>query len=243
MFAKRKTIVAAALGLAAFLGCVTPVAARPGIWMYLREGHNFPIGLVNLTSHTLRITNSSLARWCQQYPIDRTCRAEQSYPFQGQADLSLAPYHSAIWKSRRANLDDGDYGWSGSLSVLPEGMDPKWTSVVKMHTEDAAGLLNPGKGTWVYLGADFAANPGWSQAWGSMAYGLFVTPMDPSQYIYMDSVMTLSGTDLAVAMYSPDNASVTVVFRETFWNAAQGKGDDYHAWPLDYVSNSSKTVP
>jgi hypothetical protein len=243
MFAKRKEVAAAALGLAVFLGCASPADARPGIWMYLREGSNFPIGLVNLTSHTLRITANATSRWCQQYPIDRTCKAEQSYPFEGQADLSLSPYHSAIWKSRRANIDDGDYGWAGSFSVLPEGMDPKWTAVVKMHTEDAKGLMNDGKGTWVYLGTDFSANAGWSQAWGTMAYGLYVTPMDPSLYVHMESVMTLSGTELAVSMYSPDNHSVTVVFRETFWNADAHKGDEYRGWALNYVSNSSGAVP
>lgn len=243
MFASRKVTAAIAFMLAFLMGSATPVEARPGIWMYLRADTTFPIALVNLTSHKLLITDSDLAPACTQYVIQATCRTEQSLPFEGQGTLKLAPYRSAIWKSRQANISDGDYQWVGWFNVLPEGMDPKWTTVVRMHKEAAKGYFNGGSGTWVLLTTDFTANPEWSQNWDNFGYGLWVTPMASADYIYMDSVMTVSGKRLAVSMYSPDNRSVTVVFRETFWDAALGRGDDYQGWPLRWVSNSSGAVP
>lgn len=250
MFTMRRSIIPAALTLAFLVGSATTASARPGIWIYMREGTTTSISLINLTNHKLMITADDPSIYCQQYVTQALCLAEQSHPFQGLGQLSLDPYRSVTWRSRNATMADGDYAWSGWFKVLPEGMDEKWTVSANMHSQSAhnAPIVcnSPGKGTWFNLNTDWTTNADghWSTSWNAYAYGLWVTPIgDPEQYVYMESVMTLSGKKLAVSMYSADNHRVTIVFRETYWDDTKAKGDDYKGWPLKYVSNSSCSVP
>jgi hypothetical protein len=259
MFAVRKSILPAALMLALVLGSATPASARPGIWVYLSEGASFSVSLVNLTDHNLLISDNSFGLYCQQHSIESYCLGSQSHPFEGNGALQLDPYRTAIWKSYKAYMSDGDFAWSGHFYVKPEGMDA-WTVSVNMHSENAHNTFlhpRPGKGTWIYLSVNndvwdpYSAteiffNPGsmvYLPAWN---YGVWSTivpigPTMPSKYSWMYNVMTVSGTDFAASLYSPDNQRVTLVFRQTFWDGVQG--DDYVGWPLDFVDDNAHSVP
>ncbi len=258
MSALRKSMISAAL-LLAFLGSATPASARPGIWVYLSEGASFSVSLVNLTDHKLLISDDSFDVWCQQHAVEYYCLGSQSHPFQGDGTLELDPYRTAIWKSYDAYMSQGDFAWSGHFYVKPEGMDA-WTVSVNMHWESANSTIlhpRPGKGTWIWLSVNndvwdpYSAmeiyfNPSSMVYLPNWNYGVWATtvpigPTMPDKYSSMYNVMTVSGTDFAASLYSPDNRRVTLVFRQTFWDG--NKGDDYTGWPLDFVDNSGHSVP
>jgi hypothetical protein len=238
----RRSVWALAVLLAVPLGSATPAAARPGIWIYLRDGQSWSISLINLTQQRLLITKNSFSLSCvQDSHMPYQCAEYQSNPFQGHGTLNLDSYRTATWKSHSAE-SDGGFAWAGSFSVKPEGMDA-WEVSINTHKEDAHCCFNPGWGTWVYLQTDFSAtgNPEWSTAWNAFAYGIWVAPDFVTDYAHMESVMTLSGTQLAVSLYSPDNHHVVVVLRETFWDGHEGA--DYSGWRLRYVDAGSTSVP
>jgi hypothetical protein len=238
----RKSLWPPALLLAVLLASATPAAARPGIWIYLEDGHSLSISLINLTQHRLLITKNSFSLYCVQGSLPSQCPEYQSNPFQGHGALNLDSYRTATWKSHGAEGENG-WAWSGSFSVKPEGMDA-WEVSINTHTENPHCCFHPGKGTWIYLQTDFSAttgNPDWSKAWNSFAYGIWVVPNFVTDYAHMATVMTLSGTQLAVSLYSPDNLHVVVVLRETFWDGVQAA--DYIGWRLGYVDEPSNSVP
>lgn len=241
--ALRKSALAAALIVVVLLASALPAAARPGIWVYLRDGQSWSISLINLTQHRLLLTKNSFSLWCHQLSsMPYQCAEYQSNPFQGHGTLNLDPYRTATWKSHSAE-SDGGFAWAGSFSVKPEGMDA-WEVSINTHKEDAHCCFNPDYGTWVSLQADLSSttgNPDWSQGWNSFAYGIWTAPNFVTDYAHMESVMTLSGTQLAVSLYSPDNHHVVVVLRETFWDGVQGA--DYVGWRLNYVDAGSTSVP
>jgi hypothetical protein len=236
----RKNVWPLALLLAMLLVTATPAAARPGIWIYLRDGQSWSISLINLTQHKLLMTQNSFTLWCDQVShMPYQCAEYESNPFQGHGTLNVDPYRTAIWKSYPAE-SDGGFAWNGSFSVKPEGMDA-WEVSINTHKESAHCCFNPDYGTWIYLQTDFAANPDWSEAWNSYAHGIWVVPNFVTDYAHMASIMTLSGTQLAVSLYSPDNHNVVVVLRETFWDGTQMA--DYIGWRVGYVDAGSTSVP
>ena len=151
MFANRNSMLPAAALLTFLLALGTPAAAREGGWVYPNDGGWMSISLVNLTDSPLLITQNTCKLWTGA--DDYAFSDGNSIPFQGHGELNLAPYRTATWRSSDpgTNLASrGQYAWSGNLSVLPAGMDPKWTVTVSMHTESAAGT-HIGRGTWVHL--------------------------------------------------------------------------------------------
>ncbi|MEE4146547.1 MAG: hypothetical protein V2I26_17215 [Halieaceae bacterium] len=237
-----KRILAPALVLILVLASTAPASARPGIWVYLREGDEWTISLINLTQYPLLIAENSFSLYCLQGSLPYRCEEYTSNPFQGHGALNLDPYRTAIWKSGDAR-SNGGFAWSGHLAVKPEGMDT-WQLSLNTHTESPEwSLKNTGKGTWVNLQTDLSetGNPGWSRDWSSFAYGIWVTPDFVDDYTHMENVMTLSGTEFAVSLYSNNFNRVTLVFRETSWDGSQG--DDYVGWELNFVDNAANSVP
>jgi len=131
-------------------------------------------------------------------------------------------------------------------------MDPKWTVTVSMHMEDAVGGWSLGHGTWVHLAVN--ENTGWGPSMVNFNYGMFYTqgwkwgiwstqtPILPSggtPDLY--NAMTVSGTGLAVSLFSADNQRLTLVIRQTNWDGI--KNDDYVGWQLDFVDNDDEKMP
>ncbi len=244
MSSLRKRILLAALMLTLALESTTRATGQnQGIWVYLRPSGvqgpflTFSVSLINLTEHRLLITDNSFSVSCDKMNMVHSCGSYQSNPFEGQGTLNLDPYRTAIWKSHKGNIptegsEVNGWGWNGTLTVQPEGMDD-WAVTLNARAEDASPgtALNPnqGKGSWVYLQTDFSANPGWSQAWNTFSpYGIWVTPNFLNNYTNqnppstMANVMTLSGKELAVSLYTAttDNDHVTLVFRQNFYPSA-----------------------
>jgi hypothetical protein len=258
MSSLRKTILLPALMLALVLGSTTPALGQnQGIWVYLRPSPvqgpflTFSVSLINLTEHRLLITDNSISLTCEKMNMIHSCGSYQSNPFEGHGTLNLDPYRTAIWKSHEGNHptgEDGDngWGWNGTLTVQPEGMD-EWAVTLNARAEDAYQPdcvfcdSNTGKGTWVYLQTDFSANPGWSQAWNAFSpYGIWVTPNFLNNYP-MRNVMTLSGKEVAVSLYTAttDNNHVTLVFRQNFYPDAASDTLDQSQSALPWIYRPS----
>lgn len=252
MFAIHRNILKAALALALLLTSAAPAAARDGVWVYPDIGGWLSISLVNLTDYPLLITENNVEVWACYVCPDAW---EQSIPFAGSGELNLAPYRTATWRSGSTTYFQlrGAYAWHRHFSLLPQGMDPKWTVTVNMHTEDASG--HPGKGTWVRLAvSDDPVNTEWGPYYylfdppGTFFYdgwhhGVWATPMPAGSSVMsgLYNVMTASGKLLAVSLYSPDNSNLTLVVRQTHWDGSQV--DDYTGWQLDFVDNNTGTMP
>jgi hypothetical protein len=241
MFATRNSMLSAAvLLLVLLLALGAPAVAREGVWVYPNDGGWMSISLVNLTDYPLLITQNTCSLWTG----DKNFLDENSIPFQGHGELNLAPYRTATWRSSDPGTNiasRGEFAWEGSLSLLPAGMDPKWTVTVKMHMESASGL-HIGRGTWVYLTVSGdPVNTEWGDA--GWHYGVWATPIPatPSVTSGLYNVMTTSGTRLAVSLYSPDNSNLTLVIRQTNWDGAEV--DDYTGWQLDFEDNNTETMP
>ena len=253
MFATRNRMLSAVALLAFLLAVGTPAVAREGVWVYPSKDGWMSISLVNLTDSPLLITQNTCSLWTG----DKTFLDWNSIPFQGHGELNLAPYRTATWRSSDPGTNvagRGEFAWSGSLSVLPAGMDPKWTVTVNMHMESATAL-HIGRGTWVHLAvSDNPVNTEWGPYYymldppgtyhhAGWHYGVWATPLPAGSSVLsgLYNVMTASGTRLAVSLYSPDNSNLTLVIRQTNWDGA--KVDDYTGWQLDFEDNNTDTMP
>lgn len=123
------------------------------------------------------------------------------------------------WQSNTASLIHQHPYWNGALTFLPEGWDPKWT--VTLNFQFAENWPEkPYNTTWLYLTADINANPDWMD---DPPYNISCSY--PADYNSQYNVMTLSGTDLVVSLYAPNDwysllgstfpdVDVTLVFRQ-----------------------------
>jgi hypothetical protein len=270
MSAIRKGILPAALMLAFVVGSVLPAAARPGIWVYLRNGHGgFSINLINLTSYRLVITENSFNIGCNN--LQWRCDVNQSYPFQGSGvigtygTLYLEPYRTTMWLSRNFTGTDTSYDgywrWGGHFKVQPEPSNlpvpdtqaytsPYWVTV-NMHTEDTALWSgDAGRGTWVYLQTDFDSED-WSQDFNAFSpQGIWVAPDFLVDYAHPENVMTLASNDFIVSLYAADRfhndtQHITLVFRQNGWVEDTGSvtTDEYKGWPLRFADTSTTSMP
>jgi hypothetical protein len=128
------------------------------------------------------------------------------------------------WKTNdNINIFCPGPNFSGHKDFLPEGMDPKWTIRLNFLGDSGWEIQQ------VYLTADFANNPDWNDV---AEYNISCSY--PGDYTKKYNVMTLSGTDLVVTLYSPvinlekpaPSAMVTLVVRQR-WPHTQ-LGSDYY---------------
>jgi hypothetical protein len=207
MSATQKNILAVALMLAAVVGSATPAAAQRGIEVDIpnTDFSAWTLTVINLTDYPLSlVTNSVQASGGQRPPF-------WGNTLNGQAAFPLAPYRNVTWKSNTSNVFYPNPHWNGTLTFLPQGMDPKWTVTLNFAEYPPTNSYE----TWVYLTADFNANPDWQDT----AYNISCSY--PDWYNSRYNVMTLSGTDLVVSLYAPHinigpvpNVDATLVFRQ-----------------------------
>ncbi len=250
MFAVRKAVWPAALMIAVLLTMAAPAAARPGIWIVVPDGKTVGITLINLTDQTLTINSPN--NWDVYNAGCMPANLGQSYPFQNQGKLNLAPYRTATWRSQ--DCQTGFHtAWAGELDVWAgDYSNPEvavWGVRLMAEIEKAKGFaLDDKKGTWFYLVPlnDVWWNSAEGRGWDEFAYGIWATPVASSEtyYNHMLNVMTLSGEKYAVSLYNSggeSNRRIALVFRETHWDGT--KVDDYVGWPLHFTDNEGDNVP
>jgi hypothetical protein len=128
-------------------------------------------------------------------------------------------------------------------------MDPQWTlslSFSPADYTDATGVVSK-IGTWVYMGADFGANPDWNDV---APYNISCSY--PGSYNTMYNVMTLSGTDLAATLSAPyivdaraPTVDVTLVIRQRWPHTQYANGYQDSLWApcLNYLDNDISYPP
>ena len=224
MSATQKNILAVALMLAAVMGSVSPAAAQVlpaavqprGIWVIVDRGVVFApvpwtLTVINLTDNPLSLVANSVRvtapriNWTPtQYP-----------PFWGDV-IQIEPNRNVTWMSNEG-LSFADSAWNGALTFQPIGMGTQWQVTLNLakYTFPSLGVI-PNRATWVYLTADFTANPDWQDV---APYNISCSYPDWYNKVY--NVMTLSGTDLAVSLYAPyidevppEPTRVTLVFKQ-----------------------------
>ena len=220
MSATQKNILAAALMLAAVMVSVTPAAAQTtpaavqprGIWVvtgWLDAA--WTLTVINLTDHRLWLFNNSVDVTAPRIVGTQT----QAPPFWGNL-IRIEPNRNVTWKSNMG-LSFADSAWNGALVFLPIGMSSQWLVTLNLakYPFPSLGAI-PNLGTWVYLTADFTANPDWQDV---APYNISCSYPDWYDRVY--NVMTLSGTDLAVSLYAPyieevppESTHVTLVVRQ-----------------------------
>ncbi|MCE5309101.1 MAG: hypothetical protein LLG20_15790 [Acidobacteriales bacterium] len=232
--------MAVALILAAFMGSATPAAAQEarGIIVGLDDPFAYPyltLSVFNLTGYPLSlVTNSVEASGAQRPPFwGNTLYGENAFP--------LKPYRNVTWKSNTHTIAYPDPHWKGTLTFLPQGMDPKWT--VTLNFQQLTSQFT----SWIYVTADFNGNPDWQDA---APYN--VSCSYPGWYNSYYNVMTLSGKDLVVSLYVPyldinqgvtqeNSIHVSLVFRQRWPHTPFPNGryqDSLVAPCLTYQCNS-----
>ncbi len=190
MSAIQRGILGAALVLMVVVVSTTPAAAQRGIWVDLGvhvPTSHWTLTVINLTNNPLSLVDNSV-----------TASGAQRPPFFGNtlneaAAFPVPPYRNVTWKSNTSTFAYPSPHWKGTLTLLPQGMDPQWK--VTLNFQEYTGSTSE-KRTWVYLTAD-------TNNW------LHVTPDDTGSCSYTGwyntiyNVMMLSGTDLAVSLYAP----------------------------------------
>lgn len=240
MSATRKSLFAVALLLGLAAASATPAAAQSprGIWVQTNRTEAWTLTVVNLTNQPLALTNSVTASRGQRPPFygvatcDATTTTSLCFP--------LGAYQNVTWKS---NTGDNKY-WSGTLAVLPQGMDPKWTVTLNFTPFSWCGSIPDcgASATWAYVTANYNANPAWNDP---APYNISCSY--PGWYNSVYNVMTLSGTDLVATLYAPyvdvgkaPTVDATLVIRERWPHTAFENGyDDSILMPcLRYQDNN-----
>ena len=228
MSAMQRSILALALMLAAVMGIATPAAAQiqRGIWVDPGAATSWTLTAINLTNYPLLfVSNDVVASPGQRPPFNGIAPCDPNDT--STLCLPLAPYRNVTWKSNTPTVMHPTPSWNGTFTFLPQGMDPKWTVTLNFLPYAPKNPDNP-VATWVYVTADFNANPDW----------LDIAPYNiscsyPDWYNKVYNVMTLSGTGLAVTLYAPHintgtspSVDVTLVFRQR-WPHTQLSNDYY----------------
>ncbi len=210
--------------------------AKNGIWWY-GDDQEHTISLINLTDYKLIATYNQVSVWMYSgecYP----------YPFQ-YTGVNVDPYGSVIWKSV-ASVAGAPY-YTGTITLLPEGMDQKWRFNLNFSPADPAHpWYQSSKGTWIYLTATDTTNINWVPTWDPslipdslyLFYRGYATRLNDG---HMHNLMNLEGTEIAVSVYSPDNVNIVVVVQQT--ENEPPTVDVYQAWKLDWVDNDGDNVP
>lgn len=214
MSGTHQRTLAAALTLVAVMASAAPAAAQRGIWVKINTASAWTLTVNNLTDYPLSlVTNAVEASNAQRPPFwGNTLGDEDAFP--------LPPYRNVTWKSNTATVAYPNSRWNGTLTVLPQGMDAKWTVTLNFQehwfwtgTTDARVQV---AGTWVWMTADLGGNPDWQDA----------APYDiscsyPDSYNGTYNVLALSGTDLVVVFYAPyinvngaPTVNATLVFKQ-----------------------------
>jgi hypothetical protein len=212
------------------MAMANPAWAKGGIWWY---GNNkwFNVTLINLTEHSLKTTYKNVSSSMNCFP----------YPFEHYG-VNVEPYGSAIWLNEVTDLVWLMH-YSGKMTFLPEGMDPKWSFDLNFTPQNGSGATL-GEGTWVYLTASDPVNTGWVPSWdsaqipdefylGHLGYATRMSDGKPR------NLMNLQAEDigLAVSVYSPNNTNIVVVVQavdtETY----------YEAWKLEWADNQQNSLP
>jgi hypothetical protein len=176
--------------------------------------------VINLTTHDLAIVASSLdPSTCESKPFHDV----HGNTLDGDPAFPLPPYRTVTWKGNdHQDIFCQSPHVSGYIDFLPVGMDPKWTVRLNFLGQGSTGWLFQ----QVYLTADLS-NPGWNDvAPFSCSY--------PVNYNSKYNVMTLSGTDLLVTLYTPiiyqvkpsPSAMITLVVRERWPHTQLPSGYD-----------------
>lgn len=237
MSAIRKNLFALVLLAMAAASATAVAGPNRGIWVHVEGTSAWTLTVVNLTDQPLSLTNSVTASGNQRPPfhgIPGCSDATRDY-----LCVPIGPSRNVTWKSNTATLLYPNPHWNGTLTVLPQGMDPKWTVTLNFMEYD----INTAWGTWAYLTADFL-NDGW----------LGYDPDNPlcdylDSYTSMYNVMKLSGTDLVAALYAPyvnvtaaPTVDVTLIIQQrgpyTQFNGYNGAYEDPRVAPcLTYQDN------
>ena len=230
MSAIQRSILAVALIVAAVMGSGTPAAAQAPTGSRPADRGIMPIPyywwsltVINLTTYNLAIAKSSLdASGCESNPF-------HANKLDGGAAFPLPPYRTVTWKGNdQTTIFCPAPHVSGYHDFLPVGMDPKWTIRLNFL----------GDGGWdiqqVYLtpakGFQSTENP---LGWINDVPGYNISCSYPGDYNTAYNVMTLSGTDLVVTLYTPEinrvkpspSAMITMVVQQR-WPHTQ-HGSDY----------------
>lgn len=229
------------------VGSATPVLAQTptprGVWVKIDQTGAWTLTVINLTDYPLSLTNNVEASNAQRPPFNgNTLNDAAAFP--------LAPYQNVTWKSNTATAMYPHARWNGTLSVLPQGMDPKWKVTLNFseswYTTTVLGVHYKHVGTWAYLTADFSANPDWQDG---DAYNISCSY--PSTYNGTYNVMTLSGTDLVASLYAPyvnvggaPSVDVTLIIRQRWPHTelTNGYQDSIVAPCLTYQDNDGNWV-
>ena len=218
--------------LTASMGASTLAWAKHGgIWWY---GNNkwFNVTLINLTEHTLKTTYTGVSPSMNCFP----------YPFEHYG-VNVEPYGNAIWLSE---VTDPVFllHYSGKITFLPEGMDPKWKFDLNFAPQNGSGATL-GQGTWVYLTPSDTVNTGWVPSWdptqvpdelyrGYLGYATRMNDSKPRNLMNLEA----EEIGMAVSVYSPSNKNVVVVVQTV------DKTDTfYEAWKLDWADNTQNSLP
>ncbi len=243
MSAMQRSLAAVALLVWMAMAGAAPASAQTprGIRVRINPYRAWTLTVINLTNSPLSLGGQFV-----------TASKAQRPPFwgntlNGAAAFPLPPYQNVTWKSNTATLAYPNSGWNGTLEVLPQG-NPKWTATLNFHEywfDDCAenGCVQA-VGTWVYLTADFTANPDWQD------YAPYnISCSYPDSYNSTYNVMTLSGTDFVAVLYAPyvnidaaPSVDITLVIRQR-WPHTQltnGYQDSIEAPCLDYQENNGK---
>jgi hypothetical protein len=247
--------------IAAGLGSPKPVLAQiNGIWWYCgangSDKYDPTITLINLTDVPLNATYNNVVVDGWQYAV---------VPFEyfgvGGEDaaplVSVPPYRTVIWKAMAEGIPGGSHiHYSGKITFLPQGMDPKWSVDLNFTVDSAYGLAT-GNGTWLYLTPTHTDNTQWIDTWSANNQvdkpfyreggtpPVYATPLKDGK---MHNQMNLLGWDLVVSLYSSSNQRVVLVVRQTHGHkgepgVADTDPDVYQGWLLDWVDDDRSTVP
>jgi hypothetical protein len=194
MSAMRRSLVALVLLAMAAVSATAAADQNRGIWVYPSGVAAWTLTVVNLTDQPLSLTNSVSTTPAQRPPFHGIPACNDVH--HDYLCVPVEPYRNVTWKSNTATLLYPHPRWNGTLAVLPQGMDPKWTVTLNFKEYDFPNAAN--WGTWAYVTVDFFGNDGW----------LDFDPDNPScgyldSYTSMYNVMKLSGTDLVAVLYAP----------------------------------------
>jgi hypothetical protein len=238
-------------------GVLALVLARPlsaqaknGIWWYVTQDTEVTLTLINLSDHQLTTTYTNVkndGNYCFAYPFIRF-------------GVSVPPNRTAIWKSSSPGnpsyMDGKMTFWAGSCQGDPtcEELDKKWSFDLNFHSENAGGsiLKYPESGTWIYLTPTYTSNigeygwiPSWDPTYEPDAY-LFTGYLGYATRLndgHMHNQMNLEGYEISVSVFSGDNNDIVVVVQRTHGKPGVKPPDEYFGWMLNWVDNSSDSVP
>jgi hypothetical protein len=222
MSAIAKILFALVLLLGFALGGATSASAETtprGIWVKIDMFRAWTLTVINLTNYPLSLVSNSVTTTGGQRPPfhGNTLNEKPAFP--------LAPYQTVTWKSNTATALYPHPRWNGTVSFLPQGMDPKWTVSLNFSEYWFNDCVNPDYGcpveygTWAYLTAVLGDHSEWSEGTQNLSCSY------PSLYDKTYNVLMLAGSELITSLYAPyvdidaaPTVNVTLVVRQRYGN-------------------------